>query len=248
MLTVLWIGGWASEFSVLSGKLKSLAPNAIWIALDPHAIAREPVELDNALASLQTLASPVLIAAWSLGALQLIRHMQVTGNELPCPALLIHPIDRLVGEHAPWPPRVLKRMRQRLREDPEETLADFWKLAHQTPNHGHKANLPAKTTPIAFDLWQKAALELGVEALDTGLADLQNGVKDRQADHPQGKSLWVLGNPDDAVCPFKIEAWKRLWPEAHARTVPSSHFFFQEPMDAIQEVFCDIEKTFEKNQ
>jgi hypothetical protein len=245
MTTLLWIGGWASEFGALSARLRTLAPEATWIALDPHAIADEPVQLDNALASFRSLPSPALILAWSLGALQLMRHMQVTGNELPCPALLLHPVDRLVGDQAPWPTRVLQRMRRRLREEPGETLCDFWKLAHGASKSPLETPPGGNPLPVTLEAWRRAAMDLGTEALDAGLSDLQQGVSERQAHHPEGRSLWVMGNPEDTVCPFRTEAWRNQWPAARLQTVGSGHFFFQYDMAAIQSAIIDMQRAAE---
>jgi Alpha/beta hydrolase family len=240
MRTVLWIGGWASTFDSMRPHLLPLAPDAMWIALDPHENASQSSHLSATFASLKDLGGSVAIVAWSLGALQVLRHLQVTGCELPFPTLLLNPIDRLVGEGAPWPERALARMRRRLGDARETVLKDFWNLMTQGAVTHAAASHPLTIPPEFAEAWHNAAMRLPVEALDAGLENLRQGLRSREDRDPIGGSLWLFGDCDDPILPFVPETWRKLWPAAKMQLGKGGHMPFLGDADLLRAVLNSI--------
>lgn len=230
--TVLWIGGWASHFDAMRPHLLPLAPDAIWIALDPHEAALNPSQLDTAIASLEGMGGPCVIMAWSLGAMHVLRHLQVTGRESPVPTLLLNPIQRLVGEGAPWPERALTRMRRRLTDAPESVMGEFWELM---VSHG------AESMPADFaSAWLKAAQGLSIPALDAGLAYLAHSLRGRADHDPAGDKLWMVGDADDPIAPFDSSAWQAAYPRAKLYAGQGGHLPFFGDQILLREVLSEI--------
>jgi pimeloyl-ACP methyl ester carboxylesterase len=231
MKTILWLGGWASSFATLKPWLLPLAPDAIWIDVDCHALAREPNQLAS---TLNALPEKSVVMAWSLGSLLLLRHLQVTGKVLPFPVLLLSPIARLTGPGAPWPYRMVTRMRRHLIEDKETVLQDFWNL------------MASKTTVVDLaDSWLQAAKTISLQDLDAGLAALQDLQVDTPSLPQQGKGLWILGGAADAIIPFEMDTWQSDLPQAAITCLPCGHLPFVSAPDAIRQSLDQAWATYE---
>lgn len=232
MKTVLWIGGWASHFEVMRPHLLPLAPDAIWIALDPHDVALNPAQLDAAFAALAGMGGASVILAWSLGAMHVLRHLQVTGRESPAPTLLLNPIQRLVGAGAPWPERALARMRRRLTDAPEIVLGDFRDLM---------LSRGAESLPADFAAsWLEAAQGLSLSALDAGLACLEQSLRDRTEDAPVGHKVWMAGDINDPIAPFDRATWRIAYPRARLFSGQGGHLPFFGDRSLLHEVLSEI--------
>jgi|GEM_PF-2353176 len=215
MKTVLWLGGWGSSWPQLHPWLSPLAPEAVWINIDPHQVSRNPEYL---AATLQAADGPTMVLAWSLGALQLLHYLQAQGWPAKLPVVLLSPIARLSGSGAPWPTRVLDRMRNRLRKDPDTVLEEFCGLM-VGDNHSEASDSFCRS-------WLESAKAQSLSDLDAGLEALQAL---RLGDGPYPFStpnLFLIGDPQDPISPFDLEEWRRRLPRAIHRPAAVGHIPF----------------------
>ncbi len=230
MKTVLWLGGWASPYAGMKSVLSPLDPEAIWIDCDSHEIASEPAQLASVLAA---LPEKTVILAWSLGALLLLRHLQVTQKPLTFPALLLCPIDAFCAPQGPWPERILSRMRKKLPQNKQEVLEEFWAIM-------------AHDRDAAKAEWLNEAVEQPSENLDAGLGALQSLRVDLNRIPGQGAGLQLFGDAKDPLFPFDEGHWKNHLPAADFHCLPLGHWPFSEGAETLRQEIVAIRRRQEK--
>lgn len=229
MNTVLWLGGWASPYAGLKSLLSPLDPEALWIDCDSHEIAREPGQFTSVLSA---LPEKTVLLAWSLGALLLLRHLQVTPGRLPFPAILLCPIDSFCSPRGPWPERIVTRMRRKLAQSRQEVLEDFWGLMSPGSDSGKSA-------------WLSEAMRLPLEYLDAGLGALQNLRVDLTRIPGQGAGLHLFGDAKDPLFPFDADLWKSRLPGATSQDLALGHWPFSQGGDFLRQRMAEIRQREE---
>jgi pimeloyl-[acyl-carrier protein] methyl ester esterase len=129
--SILWLPGWSASPDVWRETIETMPHGAHEVC--DFALCEHPGDLlDTARAALIGLRAPVEVVGWSLGAMVALELAGIEPERIGTLAL-VSATDRFVGRsdgqkpdgEGGWPERILRRMQDRLRQDPVAVLEDF---------------------------------------------------------------------------------------------------------------------------
>ncbi len=190
----LWIGGWASHLLCWRESIQILNPNINHYFIDSLACI-DNKEFKNSLKEHISAYHINYILCWSMGSLLMHQHLEKQTQEFPINILSIAPIFEFCQSKTNpkgWNKRILKRMKNGLKQDKNTVLKQFWDTMTL-----HQPNLNSNTSEYFINWYENtkkykaSELLLGLDFLEQQTINIDN------LQHHTKLKFWI--NPQDVL-------------------------------------------------
>lgn len=211
-LQICWLPGWASNLELWSSEIEERFPDAQHHFVDYAELMAHSKDLRL----IPQVVQCDLIVAWSLGSLITLQNLAQWNESRTC--VLISPIAWFCHPELGWPMRVLRRMSEKLRQDPQAILQAF-------------AEKMQPMDPWQATRWVEQALTYSPELLASGLDYLATQSAPHLDQVARRHSIHLVAGSEDQIVSPELSIWleREIQPRSMQVSRRLGHFPF--PLD-----------------